>query len=168
MSERRVSDAELEFYVGKNISLICDHGFISEAGHTNHCAHFLGHIMGLRFALTCGDMTNAPHQGGTLRVNEIYNRCTDRGPWANKPTPLIYCMIFATQATNMMGGQMGTHSNKHVGIWRFPYVYNYSTMNHQVLKEEVADFQARLDGVYNPHGTNPVQLFYGRELLPSL
>jgi hypothetical protein len=167
MSERRVPDAELEFYVGKNISLICDHGFISEAGHTNHCAHFLGHIMGLHFALTCGDMTNAPHKGGTLRVNEIYNRCTDRGPWVSKPTPLIYCMIFATQATNMTGGNMGTHSNKHVGIWRFPYVYNYSTMNHQVLKEEVPDFLARLNGVYDSHGTNPVQLFYGRELPPS-
>lgn len=164
MTERRVPDAELETYVGKNISLICDHGYISEAGHTSHCAHFLGHLLGLHFALTCGDMTNAAHQGGTLRVNEIYNRCADRGIWANKPTPLIYCLIFATQPTNMSSIQMGTNSNKHVGIWRFPYVYNYSTMNHQVLKEEIPAFLARLNGVYDPHGTNPVQLYYGREL----
>ena len=34
----------------------------------------------------------------------------------------------------------------------------------QVLKEEVADFLARLTGVYNPQGNNPVELYYGREL----
>ncbi len=164
MSERRVPDAELENYVGKNIALICDHNYISEAAHTNHCAHFLGHVLGLRFGLTCGDMTNDAHGGGTLRVNDIYNRCTDRGLWSNKPTPLIYCLIFATHPSNISGDRMGTHSHKHVGIWRFPYVYNYSTMNRQVLKEEVPDFLARLSGVYDPQGNNPVQLYYGRQL----
>ena len=79
MSERVLLDAELQSYVGRNIAQICDHNYISEAGHTNHCAHFLGHILGISFGLTCGDMTNAAHQGGTLRVNDIYNRCQDRG-----------------------------------------------------------------------------------------
>jgi hypothetical protein len=60
---------------------------------------------------------------------------------------------------NMMNGP-----NKHMGIWSDPYVYNYSTMNHQVLKELVPAFLARLEGVYNPKGTNPVQLFYGYDL----
>jgi hypothetical protein len=164
MSERRVPDAELETYVGKNISLICDHHYISESDHTNHCAHFLGHVLGLTFGLTCGDMTDARHQGGTLRVNDIYNRCTDRGLWSNKPTPLIYCLIFATHTSNISGGNMGMHSHKHVGIWRYPYVYNYSTMARQVLKEEVPAFLVRLSGVYDPANTNPVQLYYGRQL----
>ena len=64
----------------------------------------------------------------------------------------------------MSGDQMGTHSHKHVGIWRHPYVYNYSTMARQVLREEVDAFLTRLDGVYNPAGHNPVQLYYGRQL----
>ena len=164
MCERRVPDAELESYVGKNIALICDHNYISESDHINHCAHFLGHVLGLRFGLTCGDMTNAPHLGGTLRVNEIYNRCADRGLWSNKPTPLIYCLIFATHPSNISGDRMGMHSHKHVGIWRYPYVYNYSNMARQVLKEEAADFLTRLNGVYDPDGNNPVQLYYGRQL----
>ncbi len=165
MSERRVPDTELESYVGQNISRICDHGYVSEAHHHNHCAHFVGHVLGLTMGLTCGDMTNDPGGGASLRVNEIYNRCADRGPWATMPTPLIYSVIFATQKTNMShSGDMGTSSNKHMGIWSHPYVYNYSTMAHQVLKETVPDFLARLEGVYDPNGSNPVQLFYGRNL----
>jgi hypothetical protein len=166
MSERVMLDAELQTYVGKNIASICDHNYISESGHTNHCAHFLGHVLGLQYGLTCGDMTNAAHQGGSLRVNEIYNRCRGRGLWANLPTPVIYCLIFCTHPSNISGDRMGMHSHKHVGIWRHPYVYNYSTMNRQVLKEEVPAFLSRLDGVYNPQGDHPVQLYYGR-LLPD-
>ncbi len=165
MTERVVPATELDGYVGQNISQICDHGFTSEAHHTNHCAHFVSHLLGFTFAVTCGDMTNAPHKGGTIRVNEIYNRCANRGGWAVRPVVLIYTMIFATQATNMkQNGDMMTSPRKHMGIWSDPWVYNYSTMNHQVLKESVPDFQARLNGVYNPGGTDPVLLFFGRNV----
>jgi hypothetical protein len=98
-------------------------------------------------------------------VNQIYNRCGQRGAWSAKPATRKYSLIFATQSSNMgHGGDMMNGPNKHMGIWSDPYVYDYSTMNHQVLKELVPDFLSRLDGVYNPAGNNPVRLFYGYEL----
>jgi len=160
MSERRVPDAELDGYVGNNISQICPFGFTNEAHGTNHCAHFVAHLLNLSFGFTCHG-----RNGATLRVNEIYNRCADRGDWSSLPIPLNYTLIFATQPTNMgHDGTMMDGRNKHMGIWSFPYVYNYSTMARQVLKELVPDFLSRLQGVYDPGGTNPVQLFYGRNL----
>ncbi len=160
MTERVIPVAELDGYVGQNISAICPFGFTNEAHHTNHCAHFVAHLLNLSFGTVCHR-----HTGATLRVNEIYNRCGQRGGWDDLPLPLVYCLIFATQPTNMAhGGDMMDGPNKHMGIWSDPYVYNYSTMARQVLKELVPDFQARLEGVYDPDGTNPVQLFYGYSL----
>jgi hypothetical protein len=159
MSERVVQTAELEGYVGQNISAICSLGFTSEVNHNNHCAHFVSHVLGLSFGHKCA------RHGFTIRVNDIYNRCARRGPWADRPTPRIWGLIFATQSSNMgQNGHMLDGRNKHMGIWRHPYVYDYSTMNHLVLKETVPDFLSRLDGVYNTTGDNPVRLFYGYEL----
>jgi hypothetical protein len=167
MSERFVPTAELDGYVGQNISAICTTGFTNEAHGTNHCAHFVAHVLSLSFGATCG------RHGATIRVNEIYNRCTDRGKWSDvEIPPLVQTLIFATQRTNLgHDSNMMNGPNKHMGIWNFDnaawsgdYVYNYSTMARRVLKETVSDFLTRLEGVYNPDGTNPVQLFYGRNL----
>jgi hypothetical protein len=159
MSERVVPVAELDGYVGQNISAICTFGFISEVNHHNHCAHFVSHLLSLRVGAKC-----AP-KGVSIRVNEIFNRCRFRGDWDDLPTPRIYSLIFATQSTNMgHDGNMMNGPKKHMGIWSYPYVYDYSTMNHQVLKELVPDFLSRLDGVYNTSGHNPVRLFYGYDL----
>jgi hypothetical protein len=159
MPERIVPVAELDGYVGDNISEICTFGFISEVDHHNHCAHFVSHLLSLRFGAKC-----AP-KGVSIRVNQIYNRCGQRGAWSAKPATRKYSLIFATQSSNMgHDGNMMDGPNKHMGIWSDPYVYDYSTMNHKVLKELVPDFLSRLDGVYNPGGNNPVRLFYGYEL----
>ena len=37
-------------------------------------AHVLGHVLEISTGLTRGDMTNAAHLGGMLRVNDTYNR----------------------------------------------------------------------------------------------
>jgi hypothetical protein len=156
MAERVVPIAELESKVNKNIAAICNFGFISEAGHTNHCAHFVAHLLNLKIGAKC-----APG-GVSIRVNEIYNRCSQRGAFGNLPSPVNYCLIFATQSSNMaQNGTMMNGPRKHMGIYADPNVYDYSTMNHKVLRETVAEFQARLEGVYNAGGTNPVLLFYG-------
>jgi hypothetical protein len=161
MTERVVPVAELDGYVGQNISAICPFGFTNEAHHTNHCAHFVAHLLNLSF----GSALCHPRDGATLRVNDIFNRCGQRGRWDDRPLPLIYSLIFATQPTNMAhGGNMMDGPNKHMGIWSDPYVYNYSTMARQVPKETVADFQARLESVYDPDGGNTVQFFYGYSL----
>jgi len=159
MAERVVPVAELDGYVGKNISAICSLGYTSEAPHHNHCAHFVSHLLNLHFGHKC-----AKH-GFSIRVDEVFNRCRYRGDWKNQPKIIIENLIFATQSTNMgHDGKMMDGPNKHMGIWTDTFVYNYSTMNHQVLKETVPDFLTRLNGVYNPDGNNPVKLFYGYEL----
>ncbi len=155
-----VSQANLDNYVGKDISQICTTG-LTGSQH-NHCAHFVSHVEGFSFGLVCGDLGSSSatrHQGATIRVDAIYNQCPYRGLWREMPTPLIYSLIFVTSASNVRNGMMGQSPRKHVGIWSHPYVYEYSNQAGWVLKDNTPeDFFNRLKAHYPDRD---LELYYG-------
>jgi hypothetical protein len=163
MTEVLPDEFTLQALVGSNISAICDHGYTAEDGSANHCAHFVSHVIGLSIATTCAFQ---PNVGATIRVNEMYNACARKGRWDDRPDDLSdAAIIFFTQASNMFhNGNMGSSHHKHVGFWLRPYVFDYSTVNRQVLRESLSGILARLDAAYNSNTNGAVRAFFGSGL----
>jgi hypothetical protein len=46
-----ITASDLNAYLGKNISDICDNNYVQAAD--NHCAHFVSHAMNYSFGYTC-------------------------------------------------------------------------------------------------------------------
>jgi len=149
----------LDSYVGQNISAFCTMGYT--ANNRNHCAHWVSHVTGITVGYVCGNLgptAKTRGQGATIRVDDLYNRCGRRGPWAERPMPLIYNLIFVTGASNVTNGVMGDNPNKHVGIFHHPYVWDYSNKQDQVVRNDTPeDFLNRL----RPDYPADVALFYG-------
>lgn len=156
-----IPQATLDGYVGQHISQICTTGLTGN--QHNHCAHFVSHLEDFNFGAVCGDLGSSAatrHQGATIRVNDVYNRCQSRGVWDDRPTPLIYCLIFVTSAGNVVNGAMGQSPRKHMGIWSHPYVYEYSNDAGRVLRDNSPeDFFARLQQHYSRD--RDLTLYYG-------
>jgi hypothetical protein len=163
MTEVIPDEVMLQALVGSNIGEICDRGYTAEDGSANHCAHFVSHLIGLSIATTCAFHHNV---GVTIRVNEMYNACARKGRWANRPNDLRdAALIFFTQDSNMFhDGTMGTSHHKHVGFWVKPHVFDYSTVNRQVMRESLSGILARLDAAYDSNTNGQVRAFYGSGL----
>src|SRR5438046_2555556 len=80
------SGSILDGFVDKHISEICTCSFLNDA--ENHCAHFVCHVTGLNFGLTCFAMSGKGEQGksANIRVQEVFPRCRSVGTWASKPS----------------------------------------------------------------------------------
>jgi hypothetical protein len=163
MAEVIPEEVLLQSLVGSNITEICDRGYTAEDGSANHCAHFVSHVIGLSIATTCAFHHNV---GATIRVNEMYNACARKGPWATRPDDLRdAALIFFTQDGNMFhDGSMGTSSRKHVGFWVNSRVYDYSTDNRRVMRETLDGILARLDTAYHSATNGSVRAFFGSGL----
>lgn len=151
--------ADLNAYVGKPISEICDKGYHPDS--ENHCAHFVSHALGIQIGTLCGDMNYATrHSGATLRVNELYNGLSSRGPWETRSSAATGLLIFVTDADrNMRNRLMGQNPQKHVGIWLMGSIWNYSNSHHAVVRDvSVETFHAKFKRTY--HGKS-ISLYYG-------
>lgn len=160
MDLRDVTRAQLDAMVGRTIGDFCS---VLTAADLNHCAHFVSHALDVTTGMRCGNMQWATRGTGvSIRVDEVFNHCTDRGPWASLPTGYNACLIFVTMAGNVTtppGGlpTMGTQPRKHIGIHRGGDVWHYSNGQDRVIRETVAEFETRFRGAY---GTG-IALFYG-------
>ena len=136
---KTVDSAFLDGFIGQTVEGFCSTGAkvgrFKTGDSDNHCAHFVSHVLGFRFGELClaekwhGDL------GRTMRVNELFMWCPDRGAWSSKPADLDPCLVFATVAANVTTPKkgpptFGDMSRKHVGIWTKGFGYNYHNGSH--------------------------------------
>jgi hypothetical protein len=154
-----VSLNDLQGYVGKSIGQICNNGFALTSQF--HCAHVVSHILDIRMATLCGDLTyDTRRTGATIRCDELYNGLVRKGLWDQKPTPDNGLLIFCTAARNVnAGGHMMNVRQKHVGIYYSGMVFNYSNARQKVVADRsVEAFFNKLNAIYDG---DDISLFYG-------
>ncbi len=148
---------DLDPYVGKHISEICDSGFSDDA--RNHCAHFVSHALGLSFGVTCRSMgTNRRGAAASIRVHEVFSRCTRVGLFSECPATTTWGLVFILDPrnVNLAAKRMDNVQRKHVGIFVGPQrtVYHYSNTRKLVVRCLPAEF-----GTHYPPPDNG--LFWG-------
>jgi hypothetical protein len=150
----------LDGYLGKPISDLCPNGYT--AASDNHCAHFVSHVLGFSFGLTCGNMGHGPGPSGNIRVQELFPKCPMVGNWAQKPVVLIQCLVFITDANNvdLQNKTMVNVSRKHVGIYYNGTIWHYSNTDHKVVSQTPQAFSNHYPPPSNAmfYGTMPLVL----------
>ena len=131
---------QLDRYLGKPIGEICQNGYASV--HDNHCAHFVAHVLGYHFGVTCQTMGNGKGPGATLRVQDLFPRCHSLGAWSLRPASLKSCLVFITRASNvnLPARSMANVPRKHVGIFLDGLIWHYSNSQQRVVKQLPAQF----------------------------
>jgi hypothetical protein len=135
-----ITSQQLAGYLGKPIGDICQNGYTNV--HDNHCAHFVSHVLGCRFGVTCQIMGTGKTLGATLRVQELFPKCRSVGAWSLRPASLRTCLVFITHASNvnLASRTMANVPKKHVGIFADGCVWHYSNAQQKVVKESPAQF----------------------------
>jgi hypothetical protein len=132
---------ELDAYLGKNIQDICPRGYVAD--NLNHCAHFVSHVLGLNFGMTCGNMVHGKGEAATIRVNEIFERCPQVGRWEDQDRTCFYMgLVFITnpKMVNIQNRTMGNQPRKHVGIFIGSKIWHYSNTKDCVVWQTPEQF----------------------------
>ena len=137
---RVITQHQLTGYLGKSIADICQNGYVSP--DDNHCAHFVAHVLGYQFGVTCQMMGNGKGPGATLRVQELFPKCPKVGAWSLRPSSVKTCLVFITRAANvnLSAKTMANVPRKHVGIFADGFVWHYSNSQQKVIKQTPAQF----------------------------
>ena len=145
---------QLDALLGKPIKDICPNGFAN--ANDNHCAHFVSHVLGFGFGLTCRTMSSGKEPGANIRVQELFAKCPEAGAWADKPAGTVQCLVFVTAKAHvhLEKKTMDNVPRKHVGIFVNGTIWHYSNLHSQVASETPEVFVKH----YNDPGTS---LFYG-------
>ena len=153
-----ISASALQAYVGKPIGKICSNGFNSTS--QNHCAHFVSHVLGIKFGVLCGDMKFETRKtGASIRCDELYNRLSRRGLWQDRPQLADGILIFVLSAKYVSGNLMSNHPQKHVGVYHSGKVFNFSNSQGKVVVDlTVEAFHAKFKPIYSG---GDISLFYG-------
>lgn len=147
----RLGDARLAptlaHLTGCGISAICPNGFVSP--EASHCAHFVGHVLGLSFGCTCGALTGSGGPAANVRVHEIFARCSQAGPWKDRPAG-ENCLVFVSRPSifDVTARTMVNIPKKHIGIVCGATVYHYTSSRDCVEDRTIAGFLAHFDEVY--------------------
>jgi hypothetical protein len=154
--------ASLDAYVGQTVENFCNCGFGKIGDEHNHCVHFVAHVMGYTFGAVCTDMmAKDPAKAGkgrTIRVNDLFNNCPDRGSWNSKPATLHFCLIYAVHRDGVIAGnpvKISTQRRKHVGIYLNGSCYNYHNTRNESVQIDGVD---RFRNLYGP----ATQIFYSQ------
>jgi hypothetical protein len=149
-----ITQQQLNGYLAKPISQICQNGFANDAD--NHCAHFVAHALGYQFGVTCLMMAHGKYPGATIRVQEIFPRCLSVGAWDSRPAALTSCLVFITRASNvnLAAKVMNNVPRKHVGIYLGGSIWHYSNSQRKVVQQTPQQF-----GNHYPSPDNA--MFYG-------
>jgi hypothetical protein len=149
-----ITPQQLDSYLGKSIDAICQNGYASS--NDNHSAHFVSHVFGYKFSVTCQMMGSGKGPAATLRVQDLFSKCRSVGVWRLRPASLSTCLVFITRAANvnLAGKTMSNAQRQQVGLLVGGFVWHYSNKQHQVVRETPSQF-AR----YYPSPDNAV--FYG-------
>jgi hypothetical protein len=141
----------LEPYLGKSVVDFCGkYGSVGDS--ENHCAHFVSHVLQLRIpgAALCSNVggssyTYAERRAGfCVRVNQVFNSCSNRARWDDNNLPTDVCFIVATLEENIQSENpltIGAMSRKHIGFYSGGHVYNYGNTQDKVRKTPLADFK---------------------------
>jgi hypothetical protein len=135
-----ITQQQLDGYVGKAIDAICPNGYGSRS--ENHSAHFVAHVLGYAFGVTCQMMGNGRGPAATLRVRELFSRCKAVGVWRLRPATLQPCLVFMSRASNvnLAAKSMANAPRKHVGIYAGGFVWHYSNEQQKVVKQIASQF----------------------------
>jgi hypothetical protein len=137
---RMITQSQLSAFVGKSIAQVCPNGYASDAD--SHSAHFVSHVLGYNFGVTCQMMGSGRGPAASLRVQEVFAHCARVGVWGLRPATLSVCLVFITRAAsvNLAGKVMAQVPRKHVGIFLGGFVWHYSTGQGKVVKQTPAQF----------------------------
>lgn len=149
-----VTQQQLSEYLGKSIADICQNGYTNRA--ENHAAHFVSHVLGCSFGVTCQMTGQGKGPAASLRVDDLFPKCKSVGVWSLRPASLSTCLVFVARAASVnISAKSLTHApRKHVGIFLGGVVWHYSSKSHQVVREAPSLF-----ALHQPSPDNA--LFYG-------
>ncbi|HEY3883856.1 MAG TPA: hypothetical protein VGL62_01515 [Vicinamibacterales bacterium] len=135
-----ITQPQLDALVGKSIADICGNGYANP--HDNHCAHFVSHVLGYAFGVTCQTMGTGKALGASLRVQELFPKCQTAGVWSLRPASLKACLVFITKSTNvnLSSKVMANVPRKHVGIYLNGLIWHYSNSQHKVARQTPGQF----------------------------
>ena len=144
---KEITKGLLDSYVGKKVEEFCNN-FGQTGDSQNHCAHFVSHVLGFRIGQLCNSMNFETRKdvdsGRTIRVNDLFNNCSERGYWNDKPKDLDCCLIFSALKTQLKNENdllvLSTHPKKHVGIYLRGNVYNYGNAKDKVRVDGPSHF----------------------------
>jgi hypothetical protein len=156
LSAIAAQSTNLDVYLGQSVTDFC--GKYGRVGDSeNHCAHFVSHVLGLRIpgAALCSNVGGSLYayeerrNGFCLRVNQVFNSCTNRARWDDGDLPASVCFVVATLEANIESENpltIGTMSRKHIGFYVGGQVYNYGNTHDKVRKTPLADFKRHYGG----------------------
>lgn len=156
-----ISATALDNYKGKNITEICPFKY----NEGNQCAHFVSHAVGIGIGATCKNASWANKHnkdianGASIRANEVFNNCPERGLWEKRDASIVGCLIFVTDASNVKNNSMVDVPQKHVGVYLNGTIYHYSNTHGKVETDTPETWLAKFDKIYK--GDN-ISLFYGK------
>lgn len=136
-----LTEASLTPLLGNHIGAICPVGYADDAD--NHCAHFVSHVLGYQFGVTCLTMSNGTGTAASIRVQELFAHCLQAGAWDARPVPLVWGLVFITNAGNvdLRHKRMTNVPRKHVGIYfNYGRIYHYSNSHRQVVSQTPEEF----------------------------
>ena len=135
-----ITEHQLARYLGKSMAEICPNGYANAAD--NHCAHFVSHVLGYNFGVTCQTMGSAKGPAATLRVQDLFAKCRSVGVWSLRPASVKVCLVFITRAANvnLSTKVMANVPRKHVGILADGFVWHYSNSQQKVVKQTPSQF----------------------------
>jgi len=144
---------KLKAFEGLNISKICD-GEYTDNG-LNHCAHFVSHALGLSIGFTCRGMTGKGTSPASIRVHEVFARCTRVAEWdENSGETIGLAFVTATGNVDLKTKVMKNVPKKHVGILLAGTIWHYSNTNDKVVTTTPAVFAKHYAG-------KDIGLFFG-------
>jgi len=96
----------------------------------------------------CGNQTQQPGEGSTIRVQEIFSKCPAVGKWSEKAKSLSNCLAFVTKENNvdLTRKVMRNVPRKHIGIFADGFIYHYSNTQDKVVRQTPDQFSKHYRG----------------------
>lgn len=135
-----ITQQQLDAFVGQSIAEICGNGYASP--QDKHSAHFVSHVLGYHFGVTCQSMGVTKAPGATLRIEDLFAKCKTVGLWSLRPAHLKTCLVFIIKSRNvkLSSRVMANVPRKHVGVYLNGSIWHYSNDQHKVLRQTPSQF----------------------------
>jgi hypothetical protein len=151
---RVIAQPHLDAYVAQSIAAICPNAYTSSA--ENHSAHFVSHVLGYKFGITCQMTSHGREPGATIRIHELFLKCKAVGVWSLRPRSLSPCLVFIARASsvNLAAKTISNAPRQHVGIYMNGFIWHYSNSRQLVIKDTPSQFKLQ-------YPASDTAMFYG-------